>query len=53
MTDLFATLIIAVFTGAGTAIGNYLATRYALKHVDALDAKVREHTEQLSRMVKP
>ena len=50
----YVTLVVnGVCNGMGTGIGAYLATRYALKHVEVVEAKVKEHTEQLRGLVRP
>jgi len=39
MMELF---INAVFTGMGTGIGSYLATKYAIQHIQKIEAKINK-----------
>jgi uncharacterized protein YneF (UPF0154 family) len=38
MTDIIAIIINGAFNGFGTAIGSYLAVRYAIDHIDKIPA---------------
>lgn len=42
MVDIWTTIFIGICNGLGTATGSYLATKYAIKHIDGLDQQVRE-----------
>jgi hypothetical protein len=42
MVDIITTVFTGICNGLGTATGSYLAVRYATKHIDKLDARLRE-----------
>lgn len=42
MVDVWSTIFLGICNGLGTATGSYLATKYAIKHIERIDSKVRK-----------
>jgi len=39
--DIWQTVIIATTTGAGSAVGSYLANKMLIRHLEKIDTKIR------------
>lgn len=39
--DVSTTIFTGICNGIGTATGSYIAVKYAIKHIDTLDRKIK------------
>lgn len=46
MSDYLNTMISAIFTGIGTGIGSYLATKYAITHLERAKEKLQQQVNK-------
>ena len=49
MIDITSTVFLGVCNGLGTAIGSYLATRYAIKHIDYISKKLNMKNKEVQQ----